>query len=54
LGVLTWSFLSVPPCLGERMVVWLFLRVSAFSAREMAVGLFFGSGFAGLGTVTDF
>jgi hypothetical protein len=44
-------------------VIWLFLReqlavgyfdlafslrVSAFSAREMAVGYFFGSGFAGL------
>jgi hypothetical protein len=24
LGVLTWSFLSVPPCLRERMAVWLF------------------------------
>ena len=30
------------------MALWLFLRVSAFSARGIAVGLFFGSGSAGL------
>ena len=36
------------------MTVWLFLRVSAFSARGLAVGLFFGSGFAGLDTDFQF
>jgi hypothetical protein len=32
------------------MAVWLFLRASAFSAREKAVGYFFGSGSAELYT----
>jgi hypothetical protein len=49
---LTWSFLSVPPCLRERMAVWLFGCSSAsprsLRLREKAVGDFFGSGSAEL------
>jgi hypothetical protein len=49
------AFLSVPPCLRERMAVRLFGCSSAsprsLRLREKAVGYFFGSGSVGLGSL---